>query len=481
MERTPLLGDPLLDEANALALDPSEEPQYGSELLLLLRASFAIASSFALQNFVQASSILIVGGLGTFELGVTSYGYMFASSTGSMIALGGATALDTLCSQAITSVKPEERAFVLRNYLQRGVLVLATFYTLVIVPLWWFSGRLFVVLGQEEDFATATGMFLKVLIPGGLLQVVAECLKKFLQVQGHSFPTSYAIAVAAAIGLVANVLFVQVFHLGYLGAPLAHTAYHSSTLLLLLAYTSSIPDTVPCWVGFSRGKLRDWKRFANLAITGIFTQAAESFSFEILAMMAARLDQVAIGAQGIIMASDMILYTIPLGISVASSHRIGNLLGAANIKGLKFALRMPYILSLIIGIFEFILVMLVRNSFGYLFSDDEPVVRLTAQVLPIIALFQVLDLSNNGACGILRGAGKVHFVLYSNIVAYYGVGMSTAWYFCFKLDMGLFGLWGGLVTGSAVLVVVQTLFVLWVDFEKEAEIVSQQDHGHLSD
>lgn len=180
------------------------------------------------------------------------------------------------------------------------------------------------------------------------------------------------------------------------------------------------------------------------------------------------------------MTSDMILYTIPLGISVASSHRIGNLLGAANIKGLRFALRMPYIISLIFGITEFILIMLVRKSFGYFFSDDEPVVRLTAHVLPIIALFQVLDLSNNGACGILRGAGKVHLVLYSNIVGYSCVGMSTAWYFCFKLGMGLFGLWTGLVTGSAALLVAQTVSILLIDFEKEAEIVSRQDHGYPS-
>lgn len=280
-ERTPLLGDPLLDEANAPALDPSEKPQYGSELLLLLRASVPIALSFALQNVVQVFSILIVGGLGTYELSVASYGYMFASSTGSMIGLGGATALDTLCSQAITSVKPDERALVLRNYLQRGVLVLAALYILVTVPLWWFSGYLFVALGQEKDFATATGMFLRVLIPGGLLQGVAECLKKFLQVQGHSFPTGCAVAVAAAIGLVANVIFVWVFHLGYIGAPLAHTVYHLSTVLLLLVYTSRITDSIPCWAGFSRGRLRDWKRFANLAITGIFTQAAESFRYVI--------------------------------------------------------------------------------------------------------------------------------------------------------------------------------------------------------
>lgn len=276
-ERTPLLGDPLLDEANSPALDPSEKPHYSSELSLLFRASVPIALSFALQNVVQASSVLIVGGLGTYQMSIASYGYMFASSTGSMIGLGGATALDTLCSQAITSVKPEERAFVLRNYLQRGILILAAFYVIFTVPLWWFSGRLFVALGQPENFAKDTGTFLRVLIPGGLLQAVAECLKKFLQVQGHSFPASCAIAIAATIGLAANVLLVRVLHLGFIGAPLAHTVYHLSTVSLLLAYTSTLPDTLPCWAGFRKGKLRDWARFANLAITGTVTQAAESF------------------------------------------------------------------------------------------------------------------------------------------------------------------------------------------------------------
>lgn len=276
-ERTPLLGDPLLDEANFPALDPSQPPKYSSELRLLFNAAVPIALSFALQNVVQASSILIVGGLGTYDLGVASYGYMFAASTGSMLGVGGATALDTLCSQAITSVKPEEKQVVLRNYLQRGILFLALLFCLTTVPLWWFSGRLFILLGQEVDFAMDTGLFLRYLLFGGLLQVVAECLKKFLQVQGHSFQVGCVIGVAAIFGIGANVLFVRVLGLGFIGAPLAHTIYHLCTVMFLLIYTSTIPDSIPCWYGFWFGKWSDWSRFANMAVVGIVSQAAESF------------------------------------------------------------------------------------------------------------------------------------------------------------------------------------------------------------
>jgi len=307
---------------------------------------------------------------------------------------------------------------------------------------------------------------------------VAECFKKYLQVQGYSFAVTWSIAIAAVVGVTANFLLVRIGNLGFIGAPLAHTVYHLCTVVFLLIYMATKPNFASCWTGFRFGRLSDWTRFANLAITGIMTLAAETFSFEILAMMAARLDQVSIGAQGIIMASDMILYTIPLGISVAASHRIGNLLGANNANGARFAIRIPYIFSLILGIIEFFLIMLASNWFGYIFSDEEAVVSLTAKVLPLMAVFQVLDLSNNGACGILRGAGKVHLAGISNVLAYYGVGMTSAWYFCFKMNLGLFGLWAGLITGSAVLLLLQTLWVLLIDWEEEVRVVSEQDHGH---
>lgn len=276
-EHTPLLGDPLLDEANASILDPSAPLSYSAELRLLLSASVPISLSFALQNVVQASSILIVGSLGTYELGVASYGYMFAASTGSMLGVGGATALDTLCSQAITSVAPSEKPYVLRAYLQRGILFLTALFLATTVPLWWFSGNLFIALGQPEDFAMDTGLFLRYLMAGGILQVVAECLKKFLQVQGFSFQVGCCIGVAAVFGIGANVLFVRVFGLGFIGAPLAHTVYHLCTVMFLLIYTSMIPDSISCWYGFRVGKWTDWSRFANMAIVGIVSQAAESF------------------------------------------------------------------------------------------------------------------------------------------------------------------------------------------------------------
>ena len=157
------------------------------------------------------------------------------------------------------------------------------------------------------------------------------------------------------------------------------------------------------------------------------------------------------------MSSDLILCTGPLGIGVAASHRIGNLIGSGDSKGARFVARIPYILSFIVGFVELLIIMSVKNFYGYIFSDSRAVVNLTAHVLPVLAIFQVTDLINGGAAGILRGVAKTHLAGISNLVAYYGLGIPSAYYLCFEKGMGLLGLWLGVIIASLALAAIRKL------------------------
>lgn len=195
--------------------------------------------------------------------------------------------------------------------------------------------------------------------------------------------------------------------------------------------------------------------------------------------MAATLDTASIGAQSVVMTSDLIFATVPLGLGVSSSHRIGKSLGAGDGKVTRFQTRIPYLLALIIGSVECVILLSARNVYGRAFSDDAGVVRTTAKVLPLLAIFQCLDISNGGAAGILRGAGKTHLSGGSNIVGYYGVGLILAWALCFKASFGLFGLWAGLITGSGALLLLQSGWILSIDWEKEAQRVLAEAEGRV--
>lgn len=177
------------------------------------------------------------------------------------------------------------------------------------------------------------------------------------------------------------------------------------------------------------------------------------------------------------MASDLVFTTVPMGLSVAVSHRIGTLLGANDPHSAKRASRVPYLLSLLLGAVEFIAIFASRNVYAKIFTSSPTVIAKTASILPMMAGFQVLDLGNGGASGILRGAGKNHLAGVCNVVAYYGFGLWSAWFLCFKMEMGLFGLWLGIITGSAVLLILQSTCVLLLKWAREAEKIADADEG----
>lgn len=266
-----------MDEETPLLPEQPQHPTltYGPEIYKLARNTLPITLSFALQQIVQAWSVIIVGRQGTFELGVASYGYMFATCTGSLIAIGGATALDTLCSQALASVKNSHDSHMLGLYLQRGLFILLIQFIITIVPLWWFSASLFETLGQEADFARLTGQFLRIMIPGGLFQIYAECLKRFLQIQGLSDAVGWMIVAASAVGILANYVLVLVLEMGALGASCSHVLYHLSTAIFLTvcAWRSGIARNG--WGGFTTESFSNCWEFIKLALSGILTVATE--------------------------------------------------------------------------------------------------------------------------------------------------------------------------------------------------------------
>ena len=151
-----------------------------TELNILFKASVPVILAYTLQNSLQTISVVIVGRESPEDLATAAFSYMFAMSTGWLIALGGTTALDTLCSTTFTGSKDPHDLGVL---LQRAFVILGSFYVPVAV-LWFCSEPVFKALGQDDQLSHDSARFLWCLIPGGLGYIYFECMKKYLQAQG---------------------------------------------------------------------------------------------------------------------------------------------------------------------------------------------------------------------------------------------------------------------------------------------------------
>lgn len=466
-ERTSLLNrhdEPEEGETYEFEDDSKTEAQHiGREFWILFRASIPVILAYALQNSLQTVSVLIVGRLSPEALSVAAFSYMFAMASAWLIGMGGTTAIDTIASASFTGSKNKHDLGII---LQRSFAVLTLFYIPVAV-LWLFSEPFFKLLGQEDYIAHESSRFLAALIPGGLGYIYFEAMKKYLQAQEIMRPGSYVLLITSPISAGLNILFIHTFKLGLIGAPLATGLSYWLSFLLLVLYSRFVAGH-ECWGGWDRKCLRNIGTFARIAALGVVHVGTEWWAFEIVAIIAGQLGTIPLAAQSVIMTADQVMNTIPFGIGVATSSRVGNLLGARNAKGARRAANTAACLSILLGAVVLAVLMGSKDSFAYLFNDDIRVVRLTSHVLPYVALFQIADGLNGSCGGALRGMGRQHTGAAVNIISYYCGALPLGIYLA-KHGWGLAGLWVGQCIALYLVGVAEWAIVAFTNYRKQVE------------
>ncbi|KAH7122325.1 mate-domain-containing protein [Dendryphion nanum] len=433
------------------------------EFWILFKGSIPVVLAYALQNSLQTVSVLIVGRLSPEALATAAFSYMFAMATAWLIALGGTTAIDTLASASFTGSKNRHDLGII---LQRSFVVLTTLY-IPVAALWIFSEPVFKALGQEDYIARDSAKFLTALVPGGFGYIYFEAMKKYLQAQEIMRPGTYVLLITSPLSAGLNYLFVYTLNIGLLGAPIATGIAYWISFLLLLAYARFV-DGWECWGGWSRKCLQNMGTFARLALLGVIHVGTEWWAFEIVALAAGKLGTIPLAAQSVIMTTDQVMNTIPFGVGVATSSRVGNLLGARNAKGAARAANTAAVLSMILGAMVLAVLMGVKDFYAKIFNDDIRVIKLTAEVMPYVALFQIADGLNGSCGGSLRGMGRQHIGATVNLVSYYAGALPLGIWLAFH-GWGLAGLWVGQCIALYLVGFAEWVIVAWSDWDYQVK------------
>ncbi|KAF2673055.1 putative multidrug resistance pump [Microthyrium microscopicum] len=385
---------------------------------------------------------MIIGRLGPLQLSIAASGYMIATCTGWLLAVGGTTALDALGSRSFTN-KPDNLGHI-GILLQRCLLVITVLY-LPVALLWCFVGPILTLCGQSTELAYGTQTFMRHLVPFGPGYLYFETLKKFLQCQNIQTPGTAILFVVAVIHVPLCWFIVHTLDFGLLGGVVATGSMYWLACFLIFAYICFV-DGSQAWMKPSREALRDIGSFARLVGWGLVMVGAEWWAFELIAIAAGAMGSLPMAAQSIMMTVDSIFALIPFGLGVASTNRVANLMGHNRIEQARLAARAASCLAIANGCLTMTVIMLLRRPISRVFSDNSEVVALAAAVFPWGAAFQVVDSLQAANSGCLRALGRADIGATVNIVAYYvfaiPVGIITGFY----LELGLHGLWLGVST-----------------------------------
>ncbi|TVU32473.1 hypothetical protein EJB05_24204, partial [Eragrostis curvula] len=424
-----------------------------------------LIAGFLLQNVTQMVSVMFVGHLGELALSGASVATSFAGVTGFSLLAGMACSLDTLCGQAYGAGQHH----MLGVYKQRAMLVLA----LVSVPVaavWAYTGEILRWCGQDPEISAGAGSYIRWLIPALFVYGALQCHGRFLQTQNLVFPTMLSSGATALAHPAVCWLMVHRLGLGANGAALANTVSYLVNLSILALYVRLSPSCARSWTGFSREAFRGVADFLRLAVPSAIMVCMKWWSFELLVLFSGLLPnpKLETAVLCICLNTSSMAFMVPLGLSAAISTRVSNELGAGRPDAARLATRVVLLLALVVGASEGLLMVLVRNFWGYAYSNEEEVTRYIAKMMPVLAVSILLDCQQGVLSGVVRGCGRQKMGAYINLAAYYLVGNPTAFLFAFVCHIGGMGLWFGILAGLLVQVLLLLSITLCTNWNKEA-------------
>jgi len=209
----------------------------------------------------------------------------------------------------------------------------------------------------------------------------------------------------------------------------------------------------------------------SLGIPLALQQGAESALFSITAIAVGRFGPVVTGAHQIALSVAAFAFMFALGVSSATAVRVGHVVGA----GASSDVRRTGVAGAIIGLlcmgsFALLFVM-VPDWLVALLTDQVEVMALSADLLVYAACFALFDGLQVVMAGALRGAGDVRVPFLLTTASYWLCGIPLALYLGFATELGVHGLWMGIVAGLVGASITLSLRFRWLTARPIARVV----------
>ncbi len=402
---------------------------------------------------------LMVSRVSVEALSAASIGNAWTSMT-LFCSMGIILGIDPIVSQAHGARDGSRAALAL----QRGI-VLALAISLPVALLFVLTERFLLLMGQNPALAQAAHAYVLVQLPSIPCFLVYSSLRQYLQGRTIVRPAMWVMVAANLVNVVAN--WVLIFgHLGFpalglLGAGIATSAVRVFLLLGLLAWIALARLHAGAWRPWSRDAI-EWSGLRKVLSLGLpiwLQLSLEIWAFAGSTLLSGYLGVAALAGHTIVLNLASLSFMMPLGISIAASTRVGNLIGADDPAGVRRASRVAIVMGGLVMALAGAVFIAFRRELALLYTAEPAVVAICVWVLPVAAAFQVFDGVQVVACGILRGMGRTRPAALANFVGYWLFALPFGAWLAFGLDMGLVGVWWGLAAGLAL---VAAALVLWV-------------------
>ena len=331
-------------------------------------------------------------------------------------------------------------------------------FGIAFTPVFFFFEPIMLAIGQEPEVARQAGAYMPLLGIGLIPALLTQVLKSYLSALELTRAILVAVIGAAVMnGLVNYLLIFGNFgapELGIVGAGIASLVSHLVTFLLLIAYALRKKPEHALLQNVHRPDNEALRAVFRLGVPIGLTLLAETGLFAASSVMMGWLGTIPLAAHGIALQITSISFMVPLGLSQAVTVRIGKAWGQKDPDALRAAALAGLVLagaSLVLIIATFLLIPGVLV--GLFIDPTDParpeILAVGTTLLMLAALFQLVDIGQVMALGMLRGVQDTRVPMIMAIISYWCIGMPVAYLLGFVLGLQGAGIWLGLTVGLA--------------------------------
>jgi MATE family, multidrug efflux pump len=429
------------------------------ELSALWRLAWPMIATQVAFMMLGTVDTLLLGRLSVTALDASALGNQWGWATLSL-GMGLVMGMDPIVSQAYGYGDAEGAALAL----QRG-LVVSLVGSVPVALAWAFTGPVLVFLGQDPEIARQAQLYNELRLPSIPFILGVTALRSWLAGRNLVAPAMW---VALAVNVINGVLgWALIF--GELGLPRLELAGAALVASVVSIAQPLLLAAVVRAGGLHRNAWRAWDRRAfdprglwqimRLGGPIGLQMSFEGNAWALAGIMAGWLGASALAAHTITLQMIALWFQVPLGISLAASVRVGNLLGASDLDGAHRSAQVSLGLGAGVMLIAAVIFVTLRHELPLGFTANSSVVELAALILPIAGAFQVLDGTQIVAGGILRAAGRTHAPALANLLGYYTFALPLGAWLGSASRAGLVGVWWSLLLG---LVAVSSLMLFWL-------------------
>lgn len=327
-----------------------------------------------------------------------------------------------------------------------------------------FTGEVLAAFGVDPELARLAGEYAVPQVYGIPFYLLFYVQRSWLQGRGLMRPALWVVLIANVVNAIAN--WALIFgHLGFEphgveGAGYA-TAFTQVFMCLALAgFMRAFHLYRGAWIAWSRDAFGEVREVLRVGLPLGAQFGLEVWAFQGATLMAEHLGAVPVAGHTIVLNLASISFMVPLGISIGTSTRVGNLIGAGQWEQAELAGRAAMILGVLVMTIFALVFIVFREALPRLYGADPAVVAAAAAILPVAAAFQLFDGLQVVAGGVLRGMGRTRILAAVHLVAFYLLGLPLAYELAFRRGLGLEGVWWGLCLGLGAVAFALTAWVL---------------------